>query len=587
MLSRLRRAPFLSAQRRVSFQTIHSRLPAHTVVPEFVQVYLSKGSKFIQDYASVTCKDLISASHLLERRLHLAHHFKDSEHNKDEFHIASSWEPPKNPEISNIMHAFRKDLVDSYTSKPSRPNGNWLDKQAKSCLYANKATIMVVDSDKGLGDVLVERSHIDAELDRLIEADFILVAPEQASQQFASARDWLQGTVSRALEMMTISPKLAGFLLLCLQSDGVGSLRLRLKIHKFPEVGRPIVNFRRHWLRSVSQWLVFALRPLQAKCRFVVTGSHTLNDTLLNGQKFEFTDEHELGTIDAKNLYPSLDIEHVIRVVGMKVKQMHPNDYGNLIVHLMSLVLRNQTLQRNGVHFTAKGLAMGLPPAVIIANVYLNEADLHVQRMVKPCIYWRFVDDAFACHSSISEVQDALNEFSPTIVWETTAKGRRQVPFLDRALTMEADNTLSSKLFRKDLNNYLYVPRSSCHPESCFKGLISGELTRIKRASSRHCDFLQDAEFFAEKLIRRGYNYEEFSTALERATCNEASRRTDEQPIYRMKVLHSSTVDYPQLRCLLSIVNKRLGHAAVHAKVDYVNTVQLNMFRRHYRDNWN
>eukprot|EP00929_Paragymnodinium_shiwhaense_P110964 TRINITY_DN7833_c0_g1_i1.p1 TRINITY_DN7833_c0_g1~~TRINITY_DN7833_c0_g1_i1.p1 ORF type:complete len:588 (-),score=79.27 TRINITY_DN7833_c0_g1_i1:1305-3068(-) len=587
MLSRLRRAPFLSAQRRVSFQTIHSRLPAHIVVPEFAQVYLSKGSKFIQDVASVTCKDLIAASHLLERRFHLANIFKDRDHNKDEFHIASSWEPPKNPNISNIMHAFRKDLVDSYTSKPSRPNGNWLDKQARSWLAANKAAVMVVDSDKGLGDVLVERSYIDEELDRLIAADFTVVAPEHALQQFASARDWLQGSVSRALEMMTISPKLAGYLLLCLHSEAVGSLRLRLKIHKFPEVGRPIVNFMRHWLRPVSQWLVFVLRPLQAKCRFVVTGSHTLNDTLLDGQKFEFTDEHELGTIDAKNLYPSLDIEHVIRVVGMKVKQMHSNDYGNLIVHLMSLVLRNQTLLRNGVHFAAKGLAMGLPPAVIIANVYLNEADLHVQRMVHPCIYWRFVDDAFTCHSSISEVQEALNEFSPTIVWEATAKGRRQVPFLDRALSIEADNTRSSRLFRKDLNNYLYVPRSSCHPVSCFKGLISGELTRIKRASSKHFDFLQDAEFFAEKLIRRGYNYEEFSTALELVTGNEPRKKTEEQPVYRMKVLHSSIVDYPKLRCLLSIVNKRLGHADVHARVDYVNTVQLNTFRRHYRDNWN
>ena len=66
------------------------------------------------------------------------------------------------------------------------------------------------------------------------------------------------------------------------------------------------------------------------------------------------------------------------------------------------------------------------------------------------------------------------------------------VPFLDTWVTVDG-NSLRTNLYSKPTDAHLYLRRDSCHPPSCTKGLVKGELLRARRICSRDDDFKKSA----------------------------------------------------------------------------------------------
>jgi len=55
---------------------------------------------------------------------------------------------------------------------------------------------------------------------------------------------------------------------------------------------------------------------------------------------------------------------------------------------------------------------------------------------------------------------------------------------------------LHTKTYHKALNLYLYIPPISAHPQSCFKGLITGEIIRYWKLNSNQKDFIYVTQLF-------------------------------------------------------------------------------------------
>jgi hypothetical protein len=85
------------------------------------------------------------------------------------------------------------------------------------------------------------------------------------------------------------------------------------------------------------------------------------------------------------------------------------------------------------------------------------------------------------------------------------------VDFMDLSILKGAGfhktGLLDTKLFRKPLNPYLYLPFSSDHPLHVKKGFIKGELIRIARASSTFELYFTDRDHFLKSLRARGYPF--------------------------------------------------------------------------------
>ena len=52
----------------------------------------------------------------------------------------------------------------------------------------------------------------------------------------------------------------------------------------------------------------------------------------------------------------------------------------------------------------------------------------------------------------------------------------------------------------------LYLRQESCHPKSCTRGLVKGELLRVRRICSEDADFLKRAAELKNYFLKRRFN---------------------------------------------------------------------------------
>jgi hypothetical protein len=107
------------------------------------------------------------------------------------------------------------------------------------------------------------------------------------------------------------------------------------------------------------------------------------------------------------------------------------------------------------------------------------------------------------------------------------------VVFLDLRLTLDTQtSSISTCLYEKPLNLYLYLPPHSAHPPGVLRGLVTGNVIRICRLTSLWEDSETAIRTFYRRLLRRGYSPEIlrplFADAIEKAQTPRAPSNRDE-----------------------------------------------------------
>ncbi len=99
--------------------------------------------------------------------------------------------------------------------------------------------------------------------------------------------------------------------------------------------------------------------------------------------------------------------------------------------------------------------------------------------------------------------QEDMNRFGQ-LRWEFSQR-QRSINFLDMTIFLSDDGTVSTTLFEKCLNLYLYLPPQSCHAPGVLWSLIYGMLHRINRLTSDKSARRQQIETFYHRLRACGY----------------------------------------------------------------------------------
>ncbi|CAE7187942.1 NOD2 [Symbiodinium sp. CCMP2456] len=415
---------------------------------------------------------------------------------------------------------LRQDIIRHFVDKPIRRNLNWIDGKAIQWLKLHRNDIVIVDCDKGLGDAIMPRTWINQELQRLLDSGFKKLTPNQCQQQSFLARSCIESIVNQAQARNVICTKQAEFIKVGLFSAKEGTFRLRVKLHKNPVVGRPIANLSNSWLTPASIFLCKMLAPIQEKLTYTVHSSYEF----LESMPRVVPPGYEIATIDIKNLYPSIDTEHMLLTLSEDILVHYGHtDLANFVIGLLRIVLRNQLIQHRGECFQAFGIATGLPPGVFLANIYVNHVDQLVMQThsSKIAFYARLVDDSVVCTSDVDEIQRVQNSWRHDLVWEISSRGGRSdigedaVAFLDIQLSHHG-GSMSWETYRKPLNKYLYIPRSSAHPPAAIVSLIRGETVRIWRTNRKYTDVHKHLEFFASSMAKRGYSYQQVKNDIQK-----------------------------------------------------------------------
>ena len=300
------------------------------------------------------------------------------------------------------------------------------------------------------------------------------------------------------------------------------------KIHKNPPKGRPIISGCGSPTERISGFVDYFLIPLITK------QSTYLRDTAALIEKIEnikIPQNTILVTMDITAMYTNVCHDEAIQAVK-SLLQKHTNYIYDInrpsttsLIKLLEIVLKQNYFQfNNKTYWQSLGAAQGskVSPEVCDARVHLleNIAIAHAKESI--LLFLRFRDDIIMFWNNTEE---KLNEFLTYInTLHDTLKftfeySKSQVTFLDLEIfkgpRFQQTNTLDMRTHTKKIDSFMYLPPTSAHPKSVFKGFLKGETIRHVRNTSNYLEFEEKKSKFQNRLLDRGYKSKETKIILE------------------------------------------------------------------------
>ena len=126
-------------------------------------------------------------------------------------------------------------------------------------------------------------------------------------------------------------------------------------------------------------------------------------------------------------------------------------------------------------------------------------------------LYRRFIDDMFFIwipktiddDIRFQSFQNDVNNYGK-LKWKFSQL-QRTINFLDLTITITAHGNITTRLYEKVENLYLYLPANSSQPPHTLKGLIAGMIYRTVRLTSTFEQQKIELQNLVRRLIARGY----------------------------------------------------------------------------------
>ena len=147
------------------------------------------------------------------------------------------------------------------------------------------------------------------------------------------------------------------------------------------------------------------------------------------------------------------------------------------------------------------------PPYAIIFMDSLEE-DMLSNSLLKPLVWWYYIDDIFMMWEYGEEEPktflETLNCYHSTIKF-TSEYSRAKVNFLD-VTVMKKGNQLVTDLYVKPTGTHQYLHASSCHFSHCKKLIPFSQALRLNRICSENAFFDKWCKESEVRLNKRGYS---------------------------------------------------------------------------------
>ena len=137
----------------------------------------------------------------------------------------------------------------------------------------------------------------------------------------------------------------------------------------------------------------------------------------------------------------------------------------------------------DGFYRQTDGLAMGSPPAPLIANGWLFKKDATVRGNAK--LYARYMDDIIRDikRQDINKKLEEINNLHPQLKFTIERESDGAIPFLDMLIKRE-DGKLTSSWYSKPTDTGLVMNYHALAPRKYKRSVVSGFVHRIYRACS-------------------------------------------------------------------------------------------------------
>ena len=179
-------------------------------------------------------------------------------------------------------------------------------------------------------------------------------------------------------------------------------------------------------------------------------------------------------------------------------------------------------MTHDGYYRQVDGLAMGSPPAPMVANGWMSKFDRPIKG--EATLYARYMDDIIRnINRDIIEMKlNEINDFHPSLKFTIEREKDQSLPFLDMKL-LRSDKKLSSTWYTKPTDTGLTMNYHALAPRKYKRSVVSGLIHRIYSACSSWENFHTSLEK-AKKLLESNQYPPHFYDPIIKSTINKLTK---------------------------------------------------------------
>jgi hypothetical protein len=276
------------------------------------------------------------------------------------------------------------------------------------------------------------------------------------------------------------------------------------KIHKNPWKIRPIVPMHSYVLGPLARILHAMLLPVQRSFYWICESSRNLCSEIAEYNKTAKSPTR-LHTGDVTGMYTNIQWRYFRGTLQTLLESGHWYDEQTRewILSASERIWFSAMFQMGpSLVCQQDGVPMGLHCAPVFANLFMALQEREFLAASPNLFYRRYIDDIFALDPS-DEPLDQFRVPGLDIQWTHSAY---ELPFLDvRFHTHPESAEVCFAPYYKALNHHQYIPWASSHPLSVKKGMIKGELSRVRAICYKEPYFLTWKATFLSWLRARGW----------------------------------------------------------------------------------
>ena len=367
--------------------------------------------------------------------------------------------------------------------------------------YLKENNLLAVPFDKGVGVCLMKKDAYNEKLSTILN----LPQFEKVIQTRKNAKHPLlkeQERITEELKTLKANQKIDEDLYQKLHTTGSQPPRLYglAKVHKAMIPSRPVLSMPGsvyHQIAlQVTKWL-----SVVPECN-INSSTKRIADSL---SSVTLDEDEVIVSFDVTSLYTNVPVEEAIQVCTDMLYsgkyELPPVDKETFLELLKMCTCNVLFLTHDGYYRQKDGLAMGSPPAPLLANGWFSKHDAMIRGNAK--LHARYMDDLI--HSikqcDINQKLQEINNIHPSLKFTIETEVNGTLPFLDMLIVRKGVK-LSSTWYNKPTDTGLVMNYHSLAPKIYKRSVVAGFVYRIHRACStwQHFhDSLIKAKYILEK----------------------------------------------------------------------------------------
>ena len=259
------------------------------------------------------------------------------------------------------------------------------------------------------------------------------------------------------------------------------------KVHKQNIPVRPVLSMPGSAYHKIANQVADWLKVVK-ECNINSSAkdiSNTLKDVILDP-------DEELVSFDVTSLYTNVPVQEAITDC---TEMLYSGNYPKppiskeTFIELLKLCTCNVLmLTHDGYYRQKDGLAMGSPPAPLLANGWLSKYDERIKDSAK--MYERYMDDILReiKVTKIDQKLGEINSYHPSLKFTIEREHQKSLPFLDMRIIRE-NCSLNSTWYTKTTDTGLTMNFHAVAPLQYKKSVVTGFIHRIYNSCSTWKNF--------------------------------------------------------------------------------------------------